>query len=102
MTSAQKPKFNYKPAFILALLGNALLLGTWMSLLMKSPVEASARLRERRGANGVVVQELYMNYGESVEVICKYPNGKLGTPLIGGNRRNANPTLYCTNVENFR
>lgn len=95
MASEPKSEFNYKPAFILALLGNVVLLGAWMSFILKTPVEAIPRLQTPPGSP---IRQLYMDYGDTVAVSCQNRNGKPGrllrfdrTPLI----------LSCSDVQNF-
>jgi hypothetical protein len=98
MAIEPKPEFNYKPAFKLALLGNVLLLGIWVSFLVKKPVEAVPRLQTQQEPTGRVTQTLLMRYGESVKIVCQYPDGKPGAAIIV-NR--SSPTLYCTDVQNI-
>jgi hypothetical protein len=93
MPSEPNFTFSFKPALLLLFLGNIVLLGTWMSFISKTPVEAEPRFRTRQESGGRVTQELYMNYGESVRVFCQ-----AGSPIV---LNRTPPLVVCTTVQNF-
>lgn len=95
MASKPKTEFNYKPAFILALLGNVVLLGTWMSFILSTPVEAVPRLRTQPGNP---IKQLYLEFGDSVAVFCQGRNGKPGR-IVPSNRTPLR--LTCSDVQNL-
>lgn len=107
MTLKPKPEFDYKPAFKLALLSNAIVLSVGALLLSKSRVDSVPTFRQQESSDRQAKRELHMKSEESVAVSCplrdSYSYPRRPTIYIVKELETAKlykATLWCTYVYN--